>query len=85
VTVVETHSSLVLLGIQSLVSERVIAPDQVKLHWFQRNDADGATAISTAGLDDCGRFGKWPADFDDVMLKAQMRYLNSSEDHEGQQ
>jgi len=83
VTVVETHSSLILLGVQSLVSEGVITPSQVKLHWFQRNDADGATAITSAELDSCGRFGNWPADFDDVMLDAQMRYLDSSENHEG--
>ncbi|MBM4092221.1 MAG: DUF3696 domain-containing protein [Planctomycetes bacterium] len=83
VTVVETHSSLILLGIQSLVSEGLISPSQVKLHWFQRNDTDGATTITTAELDERGRFGDWPADFDEVMLNIQMRYLNASESREG--
>jgi hypothetical protein len=74
--VVETHSSLLLLGIQSLVAEGKLPPSEVILHWFQRND-EGATDIRTADLDAAGRFGDWPEDFDDVSLEAQRRYLDA--------
>lgn len=76
--VAETHSSLLLLGIQSLVAEGKIAPDKVILHWFERND-EGATDIRTAELDEAGRFGDWPEDFHDVSLETQKRYLDAAE------
>jgi predicted ATPase len=75
--VVETHSSIVLLGVQTLVAEGSLAPDKVKLHWFQR-DKIGRTIIRNAELDEAGRFGDWPADFDDVALKTESRYLDAA-------
>ena len=74
--VAETHSSLLLLGIQSLVAEGRLSPDLVKLHWFSRGK-DGATKIKPGELDGAGRFGDWPEDFGDVDLEAQSRYLNA--------
>lgn len=76
--VAETHSSLLLLGIQALAAEGKLAPDLVKLHWFSRGD-DGATKVTSADLDEKGRFGNWPADFDNVELYAQNRYLDAVE------
>ncbi len=76
--VAETHSSLLLLGIQTLVAEGKLPPGLVKLHWFTRGD-DGATTIRSADLDEGGRFGDWPEDFDDVTLDAQSRYLDAAE------
>jgi hypothetical protein len=75
---VETHSSLLLLGIQSAVVEGVLNPELVQLHWFSR-DARGVTQVTSAELDDHGAFGKWPADFDDVALRAYDRYLKAVE------
>src|SRR5262245_29692876 len=75
--VAETHSSLLLLGVQSLVAEGKLSPDKVKLHWFSRNK-DGATTITSGDLDEAGAFGDWPEDFDDVELKAQSRYLDAA-------
>ncbi|MDD2836907.1 MAG: AAA family ATPase, partial [Methanothrix sp.] len=49
--VAETHSSLLLLGIQSLVAEGKLSPDKVKLHWFKRRPEDGVTEVSSADLD----------------------------------
>ena len=46
--VVETHSSLLLLGVQTLVAEGRLPPDHVALHWFKRED-DGATKVTSAG------------------------------------
>ena len=76
--VAETHSSLLLLGIQTLVAEGKLPPELVKLHWFTRDD-DGMTTIRSADLDEGGTFGDWPEDFDDVTLDAQSRYLDAAE------
>ncbi|MFP5272489.1 AAA family ATPase [Coleofasciculus sp.] len=76
--VIETHSELLLLAVQSLVAERQLSPDLVKLHWFTRGD-DGMTKISSADLDEAGAFGDFPEDFSDVSLKLESRYLNAAE------
>lgn len=76
--VAETHSSLLLLGVQTLVAEGKLPAELVKLHWFKRGD-DGATTIRSADLDADGSFGDWPEDFDDVTLNAQSRYLDAAE------
>lgn len=76
--VIETHSSIFLLGVQALIAEDKLSPDLVKLHWFAREE-DGETQISSANLDDTGAFGDWPEDFDEVTLKAQDRYLIAAE------
>lgn len=77
--VAETHSSLLLLGIQTLVAEGYLAPDLVKLHWFQL-DKEGFTKITNSDLDEAGRFDTdWPEDFGAVELEAQSRYLDESE------
>lgn len=73
--VVETHSSLLLLGIQSLIAEGKLDSKLVKLHWFTR--PDGFTKIESADLDELGAFGDWPEDFADVSLEAQSRYLDA--------
>jgi hypothetical protein len=77
--VAETHSSLLLLGVQRLVAEGKLPPELVKLHWFTRGD-DGTT-IQSADLDDGGAFGDWPEDFGDVTLDAQDRFLDAAEQH----
>jgi len=77
--VVETHSSLLLLGIQSLVAEGKLAPEIVKLHWFKRRPDDGVTEVSSADLDEAGAFGDWPEDFADVELSEQSRYMDAAE------
>lgn len=75
--VAETHSSLLLLAIQTLVAEKKLSPDLVKLHWFKRGE-DGMTKITSADLDESGAFGEdWPEDFGDVELKAESRYLDA--------
>jgi hypothetical protein len=75
--VVETHSSILLLGVQTLVAEGSLEPDKVKLHWFQR-EKDGRTVVNSADLDEAGAFGDWPEDFDDVSLQTQARYLDAA-------
>ena len=76
--VVETHSSLLLLAVQTLVAEGDLSPELVKLHWFTRGE-NGATKIDTADLDEAGAYGDWPEDFDDVDLKAQSHYIKAAQ------
>lgn len=76
--VAETHSSLLLLGIQTMVAQDIIASEKVKLHWFTRN-SEGNTEIKSADLTETGGFGDWPENFADVSLGAQIEYLNASE------
>lgn len=76
--VVETHSSLLLRGIQTLVAEGKLPPELVKLHWFTLG-VDGSTEITSADLDETGAFGDWPEDFDTVTLDAESRYLDAAQ------
>jgi hypothetical protein len=77
--VAETHSSLILLAVQTLIAEGAIDPALVGLNWFLRSEKDGITRIKTADLDEAGRFGDWPEDFDEVALEAENRYLSAAE------
>ncbi len=74
--VAETHSSLLLRGVQTLVANGEIKPEKVKLHWFSRDD-EGETHITSADVDENGAFGDWPQDFDDVSLDTEGAYLDS--------
>ncbi|XWK86131.1 MAG: AAA family ATPase [Phormidium sp.] len=76
--VLETHSELLLLAVQSLVAEGKLSPELVKLHWFKRRE-DGVTEVSSTDLDAAGAFGDWPEDFSDVSLKLESRYLDAAE------
>ena len=76
--VVETHSSLLLLGVQTLVAGGTLPPDRVALHWFKRGK-DGATTVTSADLDEAGAFGNWPEDFGDVDLQSESCYLDAAE------
>jgi hypothetical protein len=75
---VETHSSLFLLGLQTLIAEEKLDPRYVKLHWVNR-DSKGFTKLSSADVDEAGAFGDWPEDFGDVTLEAENKYLTASE------
>ena len=75
--VAETHSSLLIRTVQTLIAERKLPPGLVRLHWFRRDD-NGATEITTAELNEAGAYGDWPADFDDVNLKTQSHYIKAS-------
>jgi predicted ATPase len=77
--VVETHSSILLRGVQTLVARGKLSPDLVKLYWFTRNK-QGFTKIHPAELDENGAFGdKWPEDFDDIELGAESALLDAVE------
>lgn len=81
VAVVETHSTLLLREIQTLVANGGINRADVKLHWMQRGD-DGSTTVTSADMDERGAYGKWPEDFDKTELEAEESYLNAVETKE---
>ena len=77
IVVIETHSPLLILALQSLVAEGKLDPKLAKLHWFRRIRG-GSTRVSSANLDDAGAFGDWPEDFADVTLDLQQRYIDAA-------
>jgi predicted ATPase len=79
ILVAETHSSILLQGIQTLVAQGKLSPDKVSLNWFKRSEQDGMTEVVEGHFDKAGAFGDWPEDFDDVSLKAEARYLDAAE------
>jgi predicted ATPase len=74
--IVETHSSLLLLTVQTLIAQERIKNTDVALHWFAR-DAKGATQVTYMQPDEDGAYREWPEDFGDVELKAQDAYLTA--------
>ncbi len=76
--VAETHSTLLLTAIQTLVAKGELSPDLVKLHWFQRDPKTGITQVNSTGLDKKGAFrDDWPEDFDEVILDIDRQYLDA--------
>ena len=79
VTVVETHSALLLREVQTLIAKGKLRKEDVALHWLKR-DKKGETTVRTADLDDNGAYGDWPEDFDQTELDAEREYLDAVED-----
>lgn len=77
--VVETHSSILLRGIQTAVAEAKLKQDKVSLNWFKRNELSGKTECVAGNLDKSGAFGDWPEDFDEITLESEKRFLDASE------
>lgn len=76
--VVETHSSLLLREIQTLIAQKELAREIVRLHWFERNES-GSTIVTTADIDENGAYGDWPQDFDTTELDTERSYLDAVE------
>lgn len=74
--VAETHSALLLLGVQTSIAQEKITPDNVALHWFQR-DKKGTTKVTTAEFDDNGAFGDLPIDFAEIEMNADEEYIKT--------
>lgn len=80
--IVETHSALLLRGIQTIIAKNdIIKPKDVKLHWFERDRRTGNTMVKSADLDNAGSFGDWPVDFGDILMKAEIDYIKAAEPH----
>jgi len=77
--VIETHSSILLRALQTLIAKGEMPHEEVILHWFQRNAKTGLTSVESVTPDECGRTGDWPVDFDDVILQGDADYLDAVE------
>ena len=61
--IVETHSDHFLDGVRIAVRDGIISPQDVAVHYFER---DGAKAtVSSPALDEDGRLSSWPTGFFD--------------------
>ena len=74
--VVETHSSYLLLGLQTLIAKGKLDSASVSLNWFERDEL-GETIIRKGSFDKIGRYGEWPVKFDDILLKKQKEYYDA--------
>ena len=66
--IVETHSDHVLNGIRIAVKNKIIAPEKVALHYFQRADDDSLSTgveVVSPEIDSDGRIDDWPEGFFD--------------------
>ncbi len=77
VTVIETHSSLLLKSIQEQVALGKIMPEKTVLHWFSR-DENGVTNVQSDSFSKDGSYGDWPEDFADTELDIEDRFLRAS-------
>lgn len=77
--VIETHSSVLLRGVQTLVAKGELDPELVALHWFTLDPNTGATTVSSAEMDESGAYGDWPEDFDDTALDVEKQYYDAVE------
>ena len=74
--VIETHSSLLLQAVMTLIAEDKLDHEDVMLHWFSR-DEEGFTKVDSVEPDENGAYGDWPEDFGDVELEIMGKYLNA--------
>jgi predicted ATPase len=78
--IIETHSSILIRGIQIAVVKKELDKSKVALNWFTQNLETGETEVSKATLDEFGAFGEWPEDFDDTSLNVEQLYLDAVEE-----
>ncbi len=75
--IVETHSSLLLLHIQTLVAREKLPATSVGLNWFWL-DNEGFTDIASEQPDEHGRTGDWPEDFADTEMYASSEFIRAA-------
>jgi predicted ATPase len=75
--IVETHSDHILNGLRLAVHDRLLTPDQVVMHYFQRlTEADSIRSkVVTPVMDVNGRIDVWPDGFFDESEKALRKLL----------
>lgn len=78
--IIETHSSILIRGIQTLVAKKQLKPEAISLYWFSQDKDTGQTNVSDAKMDSVGAFGDWPEDFDSVSLEVEQAYLDAVEE-----
>lgn len=77
--IIETHSAILIRGVQIAVVKTNIDKEKVSLNWFTQNQLTGETKITSGRMDKSGAFGDWPEDFDETSLNADDQYLSAVE------
>lgn len=79
--IVETHSDHILNAIRVAVCQKVIDPEDVKIHFFQQSEdmSDLAAEVISPKLDKNGRISDWPRDFFDEWDKALEILINEGD------
>lgn len=72
--IVETHSDHILDGVRLAVAETLLRPEQVALHYFQRDGVDIEIVSPQVGSD--GRLDVWPDGFFDQQQKTMARLVS---------
>ena len=80
--IAETHSSLLILALQTLIARGDIDPEKISMNWFTR-DAAGQTHVAEAKIGLDGSYGDWPVDFDSIELRLHDEYLTLVEARHG--
>lgn len=75
--IIETHSSIILRKLQAMVAKKKLLPKDVSFNWFSM-DSNGLSFAVKAKVDEKGRYGSWPQDFDDVYLSVESEYISAA-------
>lgn len=75
--IIETHSSLLIEGIQTEIARGNINHENVRLHWFSLED--GVTKVSTVTPTEYGTLPEWKADFDSVYLRSMDDFMTEQD------
>lgn len=71
--VIETHSDHFMDGVRISVKNEILAPSQVRFHYFHRSGRE--TYIKTPVIDEKGRLSEWPEGFNDQHRKNAVQLL----------
>ena len=70
---VETHSDHFIDGIRIAVREGILTPDDVAIHYFERQGNE--SVVKSPVIDSDGRLSEWPAGFFDQHEMNAVRLL----------
>ncbi|MFA9284733.1 AAA family ATPase [Comamonas sp. SY3] len=76
--IIETHSAILIRGIQLSVAKKRLNHNSIDLYWFTQDTAGNSKTVASE-MDALGRTGDWPSDFDEVSLEVNRSYLNAVE------
>ena len=75
--IVETHSRLLLRGVQLAIAKGLLSPSDTAMHWVSRDERTGWSRVDLAELGPDGSFGEWPVDFAEVEAAADDEWLDA--------
>ena len=67
--IIETHSDHILNGIRVAVKHKIVAPEKVAIHFFDRDHSSTHSKLVSPNIDSHGRLDQWPEGFFDEWEK----------------